>query len=339
MAGVVAVVVAAVALALSGSCQGDSLANNTIQFNLLRHFLLRRAFSSSPSPPSPAATTPTRTAGGLPQARIIGGSRVTERCKAPFNSMAAMQLYANDPVHRLTHCSGVLISPDVVVTAASCLMPYFNFPTSALTILLGESSFDFVDRYQASAYMDEFKIHHSFNNFTLENNIGLIKLRAPAALNECVQPMQLYRGDATQCTSALMNCTVTGWGPFFYDPNSKTLQNSKQPLYGHIRLADEAISRMLAGSPAYPNVTMKPNNLLGLPYPDWNIQTCLLDWGGMAACQIADTWKLRGIISEHNCIPTGNAAPMEFSNVEKFRSWIDACVNDFKSSACQAFVP
>ncbi|KAL8589330.1 hypothetical protein ACOMHN_052333 [Nucella lapillus] len=320
MSSVVIVVVVAGLVLATPTVQPYSITDNTIQRNLLK-----------------------LTKGGVrPEPRIIGGQRVALRCEPPFSSMVALQLPSTGdgggdlPFNKLTFCSAVMISPDVLLTAAYCMSPYFNYPITELNVILAEKDLDFQDRFQTTASVQAFKVHPDFNSYSGDNNIAVIKLRSPAKLNECMQPLERYQRDVTTCASALMNCTVAGWGPDTAYGN--LYRNSKQPMYGHIRLVDEDLSIMVARSAKYPDVTLRQNSLLGLPYPDWNVQACFLDWGGMAACQVGGSWKLRGIITEHNCLPQGTATnPMILANVDSFRSWIDTCVNDFNGAACRAF--
>jgi hypothetical protein len=56
-----------------------------------------------------------------------------------------------------------------------------------------------------------------------------------------------------------------------------------------------------------------------------------LDWGGMVACKWNGSWKLRGVIGEHNCLPNSNN-PIIVSDVEKFQTWIDGCINSWTST-------
>ena len=60
---------------------------------------------------------------GHPTSRIIGGTRVVDRCVAPFNAMVALQLLPINPSLRVTYCSGVMLSADLIVTAALCVYP------------------------------------------------------------------------------------------------------------------------------------------------------------------------------------------------------------------------
>ena len=60
---------------------------------------------------------------GHPTGRIIGGTRVVDRCVAPFNAMVALQLLPTNPSLRVTYCSGVMLSADLIVTAALCVYP------------------------------------------------------------------------------------------------------------------------------------------------------------------------------------------------------------------------
>ena len=64
-----------------------------------------------------------RQSAGQPTGRIIGGTRVVDRCVAPFNAMVALQLLPTNPNLRVTYCSGVMLSADLIVTAALCVYP------------------------------------------------------------------------------------------------------------------------------------------------------------------------------------------------------------------------
>ena len=61
-----------------------------------------------------------------PKGRIIGGTRVVDRCVAPYNSMVALQLLPTNPTLRITYCSGVMLSADLIVTAALCVYPWVD---------------------------------------------------------------------------------------------------------------------------------------------------------------------------------------------------------------------
>lgn len=50
--------------------------------------------------------------------------------------------------------------------------------------------------------------HPSYNSYTIDNDIMLIKLNTPATLNQYVQPVAL----PSSCAPAGTMCLVSGWG-------------------------------------------------------------------------------------------------------------------------------
>ncbi|KAK7094267.1 trypsin-2-like [Littorina saxatilis] len=270
-----------------------------------------------------------------PTGRIIGGDRVIDRCVAPFNAMVALQLMPNNPDLKVTYCSGVMLSPDLIVTAGICLFPYLSFEGPVLTAVIGEKHFDFQDDSQVNVLVRNFKIHPTYDSVIGDNNIGLIKLDSPVTLNDCVQPIMRFVRDPTTCSSTLMNCTITGWGQS--DENGDLTRNAKNPMYGMVRLVDENLSVLLSSKGTY-TTPLRQNSLYAIAYPNSPLQACLLDWGGMVACNMNGDWMLRGVIGEHNCIPPGTSSgPIVITNLEKFASWINSCSADFNSAACQAY--
>lgn len=322
--GIVTVIVTLLILA-TARAQSPNFINN----QLLNQYLQQQAGRATTARP-----TTQDTSNGFPSGRIIGGSRVFDRCVEPYSSMVAFQLFPNDPTKMITFCSGVMISADVIATAGICVFPYINFDSSLVTVIIGDKSFDLVDKGQInfSVGKNDLRVHPNYDNLAGDNNIALIKLPQPVTLSNCVKPLPRYGSSPSQCPNSFTNCTITGWGGGDIG-NSNLAVNSKWALYGHINVVSETLSSIMAGSTRYPDAKLRQNSLFGIPHQGSSIQACLLDWGGMAACQVNGQWQLRGIIAEHNCLPYGNSNPMVLTNVEKFSGWIDLCVSNW--GACR----
>ncbi|XP_042292096.1 trypsin-3-like [Thunnus maccoyii] len=102
-------------------------------------------------------------------------------------------------------CGGSLISSLWVVSAAHC---YKSTMTSRIQVRLGEHNIAVNEGTEQ--WIDSAKLikHPQYNSYNLDNDIMLIKLSRPAALNSYVQTVSL----PSRCPMADENCLVSGWG-------------------------------------------------------------------------------------------------------------------------------
>ncbi|EFA08591.1 collagenase isoform X1 [Tribolium castaneum] len=98
-------------------------------------------------------------------------------------------------------CSGAIISHDWILTSAYCV-----YEMDSVTVFPG-----IIDLNDISGPMIDAKtviVHEDYNNKTLENDIGLVKLESSLVFDETIQVITLSEdviGDA-------VNVTISGWG-------------------------------------------------------------------------------------------------------------------------------
>lgn len=75
-------------------------------------------------------------------------------------------------------------------------------------VRLGEHNIDVTEGTEQ--FIDSTKVirHPSYNSYTLDNDIMLIKLSSAATLNSYVQTIAL----PSSCASSGSNCLISGWG-------------------------------------------------------------------------------------------------------------------------------
>uniref|UniRef100_A0A3P9LM28 trypsin n=1 Tax=Oryzias latipes TaxID=8090 RepID=A0A3P9LM28_ORYLA len=98
-------------------------------------------------------------------------------------------------------CGGSLVNQNWVVSAAHCYQ-------SRVEVRLGEHHIRNNDGTEQFITSSRVIRHPSYDSYTIDNDIMLIKLSTPATLNQYVQPVSLPSG----CAPAGTMCLVSGWG-------------------------------------------------------------------------------------------------------------------------------
>ncbi|XP_055856091.1 trypsin beta-like [Episyrphus balteatus] len=126
--------------------------------------------------------------------RIIGGQPI-EITSAPWQVAI---LYSNE-----FGCGGSVISKCLILTAAHCLM---GTPIGTLSIRAGSS------RHASGGQVRKISriiLNSEYNAKTSNNDIGIMKLRAPLILNQFITPVGIA---SDYWPAAGTSCQVTGWG-------------------------------------------------------------------------------------------------------------------------------
>ncbi|XP_056331112.1 snake venom serine protease NaSP-like [Danio aesculapii] len=100
-------------------------------------------------------------------------------------------------------CGASLINDRWAVSAAHCYLV-----ANRLTIHLGEHNIAVEEGTEQRIKAEKVIPHPKYNDYTLDNDFMLIKLKEPAVFNQYVQPIPL----TTSCSSEGEQCLVSGWG-------------------------------------------------------------------------------------------------------------------------------
>uniref|UniRef100_A0A3P9IYF5 trypsin n=1 Tax=Oryzias latipes TaxID=8090 RepID=A0A3P9IYF5_ORYLA len=193
-------------------------------------------------------------------------------------------------------CGGSLVNQNWVVSAAHCYQ-------SRVEVRLGEHHIRNNDGTEQFITSSRVIRHPSYNSYTIDNDIMLIKLSTPATLNQYVQPVSLPSG----CAPAGTMCLVSGWGNTMSpaDDGDK-LQCLNIPI-----LSDSDCRN------SYPG--MITNSMFCAGYLEGGKDSCQGDSGGPVVCN----GQLQGIVSwGYGCAERNH--PGVYAKVCIFSDWLDS---------------
>ncbi|KAL0172029.1 hypothetical protein M9458_032340, partial [Cirrhinus mrigala] len=148
--------------------------------------------------------------------------------------------------------------------------------------------------------------HPSYDSYTLDSDVMVIKLSTPASLNQYVQPISLPSG----CAAAGTKCSVTGWG----NTMSPTADSDKLQCLEIPILSDTDCSN------SYPG--MITNTMFCAGYLEGGKDSCQGDSGGPVVCN----GQLHGIVSwGYGCAEKNH--PGVYAKVCTLSQWINDTMN------------
>ncbi|KAJ7320600.1 hypothetical protein JRQ81_020111 [Phrynocephalus forsythii] len=206
-------------------------------------------------------------------------------------------------------CGGSIITSWWILTAAHCV--YDLYLPNAWSVHVG---FVILEENAVNPYVvDKIIYHNNYKPKTMKNDIALIKLANPLALNGLVEPICLPNFGEHFPEGKM--CWISGWGAnltFVLKPGdtSETMNYAGVPLISNkVCNHREVYGGIVAAS------------MLCAGYLKGGIDTCQGDSGGPLVCEDLNTWKLVGTTSFGMGCAEENK-PGVYSRITSFLDWI-----------------
>jgi secreted trypsin-like serine protease len=235
-----------------------------------------------------------------PGARIIGG---LDSYAGQFPFAAAINVQTADSRF---FCGGALLNHNWVITSGHCVNNATIF-----TIQLGSNTLTSTDPDREIFSTNDYVIHPDFVPDTIENDIGLIKLRLPVSFTSYIQPINLP-------TVSLLNetqVTALGWGQTSDSDSalSETLQ------YVSATILSNAACRLVYGNQITDNMACVEGN--------YNEGTCIGDTGSPLVEYLSRLYWIVGVssfLSGNGCESTD---PSGYTRIFPYTDWIRTIIN------------
>ncbi|XP_066299765.1 trypsin-1-like [Branchiostoma lanceolatum] len=189
--------------------------------------------------------------------KIVGGETVN---KGSFPWQVSLQVGSKH------FCGGTLVSQNLVITAAHCII---DVGSRSIRAVVGEHDINKPES-KAIAKVRNIIVYPQYNAKTLENDIALLKLDFPVPLNDYIQPICLP--EPGMQTPAGTVVTTTGWGALTFGGDITSILHQVDAQV----VGDEECREMISG---YINFPIFETSMCTRPQ-DTVVDACQGDSGG-----------------------------------------------------------
>ncbi|XP_038577858.1 trypsin-3 [Micropterus salmoides] len=228
------------------------------------------------------------------QERIVGGY-----APVPHSIKYIVSIQTTERKH---FCGGSLINKYWVITAAHC-----NMGVNKMVIVAGDYSLSIYEGTEQEILPQLLVPHPEYNRATDNNDIMLIKLKAPVYLNSYISIALLPRQGASIAEGRI--CRVSGWG--YTSPSGGQIPSTLRTVTLPIISTEKCNSSVSFDG----RIT---ENMLCAGYSTGGKDACQGDSGGPLVCE----GLVYGVVSwGKGCADA--QFPGVYTAVSKFRRWID----------------
>ena len=272
-----------------------------------------RAQEGEPVTPTPEVQVPV-TPAPRREPRIVGGASAD-----PGEYPWQVRLSIYDTVSGFSYlCGGTLIDPQWVLTAGHCVTESNGSVSVPGDVNVYVDNYDRTDPWEQHRSVINVIRHPSYNDFTLDNDIALLRLDTPVTLGDgtyspYTKTATIPLIPATIGSLAGVNASVTGWGLTSEGGSlSNILQEVQLPI----------IENSVCNDASHYNGDIT-NNMMCAGYDAGMKDSCNGDSGGPLVVLNAGQWNLAGIVSWGD----GCAQPYKpgvYTRISQYVSWINS---------------